>query len=72
MTRHPRNEASCPATLPTAPVAAEIKLMSSALTSTKFNPSNHARHAEGAGVNRKQKFSRSENTLLLGLKQIMG
>ena len=36
------------------------------------NPSNHARHAEGAEVNRKQKFSRSENTLLVGLKQIMG
>jgi len=66
-----------PATLLTASVAAEIKIMSSALTSTKFNPiqpnpSNHARHAKGAEVNRKQKFSRSENTLLLGLKQIMG
>jgi len=36
------------------------------------NPSHHARHAEGAEVNRNQKFSRSENTLLVGLKQIMG
>src|ERR1017187_5665620 len=39
-TRHRRNFASCPATLPTAPAAPEMKMTSPDLTSTKFSPAH--------------------------------
>ncbi len=74
MTRHPRNEAICPRHTSHSAGGCRNKfnVVGFDFYQIQPNPSNHARHAEGAEVNRKQKFSRSENTLLLGLKQIMG
>ena len=56
MTRQPRNFASCPATLPTAPAAPEMidDIAGFDLHQIQPDPGGHARHAQRAKVNRER------------------